>query len=439
MMKRMADESMQWGAMLLNMASGHSAGSGIPAGMPMGYGTSAVPRQDWQPREYQPSHPHHDGMPTSATETLFNPMSSSRPVYDDPLPRRRESHGPQTSAEGQLDAQPEPQYPEYRDREGQSSIQSGWHPYAQPDPSSPTQHQYRAREHRASESEMDRYTPLPPRISPRRSRSNFVNPTGFYRKVDDIGRKGWDELHRAEESWVKGMSDLKTFLDQGPGPREGEQEGGVTRRSTGMATVASGTEHDGQIDRARYSSRQRDAEDDRRPDSGSQHQPYERSPTYMPPDVSTSPVPQRQPSTRNSELQKRWTPDPIPDQRNSHQSGRTVSMIRTDESFLPSPSDLLPSASTETTNTDSPFPPSFDLMTPPDDRTIRAKQDTRYRQALSPDSRTFRDNRDERPLSMSVPTTAVSPNTDFQSSSGDKGYDSNQIHPVLYDQDKRGN
>jgi hypothetical protein len=233
---------------------------------------------------------------------------------------------------------------------------------------------------------------------------------------------------------VKGMSDLKMFLDQGPGPREGEQEGGVTRRSTGMATVASATEHDRQTDRARYSSGQRDAEDDRRPDSGSLHQSHERSPTYMLPKFSRSPVPQRQSESRNSELQKRWTPDPTADQRNSHQSGRTVSMIRTDESFLPSPSDLLPSASTETTNTDSPFPPSFDLMTPPDDRTIRAKQDARYRQALSPDSRTFRDNRDERPLSMSVPTTAVSPNTDFQSSSGDKGYDSNQIHPVLYNQ-----
>jgi hypothetical protein len=233
---------------------------------------------------------------------------------------------------------------------------------------------------------------------------------------------------------VKGMSDLKMFLDQGPGPREGEQEGGVTRRSTGMATVASGAEHDRQTDRARYSLGQRDAENDRRPDSGSLNQSYERSPTYMRPKFSTSPVPQRQLESRNSELQKRWTPDPTPDQRNSHQSGRTVSMIRTDESFLPSPSDLLPSPSTETTNTDSPFPPSFDLMTPPDDRTIRAKQDARYRQALSPVSRTFRDNRDERPLSMSVPTTAVSPDTDFQSSSGDKGYDSNQIHPVIYDQ-----
>jgi hypothetical protein len=392
MMKRMADESMQWGAMLLHMASGQAVGSGMPQ-MP-----SAPPGPN-QGAYRSPNRPTYPGIPTSATDIMFDPLYPSRPVFHPPPPPSRDPSTPNFQAT-QLPKVPSSQH---------------------------NQPQSRPRDHRASES--DRYTPLPPRLSPRRSRSHFDAPSGFYDELDTIGRRGWDELHQAEETWVKGMDKMKALLDKEPGWDDKKHRG--IRRSTGMVTLDSAGD-----ERSSHTSHgQEQDEEYKTAESGGplSNETAISSARELPKALQYPPARSRPSGLIGQPVDKRDTAHQV-SQRQSQQSTRT-SAIRTDESFLPSPSDLLPSATpTSDTRTDESFlPRSIDLITPFDSQTIRARSDARQRQPFSPDSYTYHSDRQGRPLSMSVPTSAVSPSTDFASDTG-KGYDSTQIHPLLYSQ-----
>jgi hypothetical protein len=310
MMKRMADESMQWGAVLLNMASGHQPGTGIPMAMPARPWSTDVQPDDGIPQSSSRGQ-EHGGMPSLAS---FASSIPSRPVFNPPPPPSR---GP--SSEDQSD---------------------------------------------------DRYTPLPPRISvTRRTRSHVNLYTEFYDEVEHLGKKGWEEIHQAEDIWMRGMKDLKKFCDDGP------EEGRVQK-----SPVAEEREQQGP---ARPPRRQ----------LGSGDQSY----------------------------------------RNSKRSGMTTSMIRTEESFLPSPTDLLPSPSTDaevggqTGTTDDSF---LNLMTPPNpriesdnDSTLRARAHPRVKVPFSRDS------------GISVQGNEFQPGTaSTKSPSNSRGYESDQFlpHPAAY-------
>jgi hypothetical protein len=314
MMKRLADESMQWGAVLLNMASGQQPGTGMPMTAPARPWSTDVQPDAGAPQQTRSSREQEfDGVPsfTSAGRSFDN--FSSRPIFDPPPPLSRE---PSTQQE-------------------QSN---------------------------------DRYTPLPPRISARRTRSSVNLYTEFYDEVEDHGRKGWKELHQAEDIWLRGMKDLKKFLDDGPDQRspvrEREQEGPARR-------------------------------------------PHSQRQSGLDPSV-----------------------------RQSRRSGITTSMIRTDESFLPSPTDLLPSpadgddqAGVQTGTTDDSF---LNLMTPPNprpgsdnDSTVRARQRQRGKQPFSRDSGISFQGVESQPGTASTNSTA---------NSNSRGYDSDQFlpHPAAY-------
>ena len=162
MMKRMADESMQWGAVLLNMASGRQPGSGIPMLMPSRpWSTDVQPDTGLGPPD-RGKRNDYEYMPSFSTAgKSFETPLPPRPIPDPPVTLSRE-------------------------------------------PSAQKQHAD------------DRYTPIPPRMSARRTRSNINLYTEFYDEVEYHGRKGWDELHQAEDIWVRGLKNLKKFLDDGP-------------------------------------------------------------------------------------------------------------------------------------------------------------------------------------------------------------------------------
>lgn len=168
MMKRMADESMQWGAVLLNMASGQSGGMPVPMpkSMPM-----PMPPKSWSTDVQPPT----DGLPAS------NTRRRQRSVTTDPL---TPSSASRTPLDPMYSSRP---FPSYREE------------YPQP----------------SNEAKSDRYTPIPPRMA-RRTRSHQNMYTEFYDEVNHHGRKGWEELHQAEDIWVKGMKDLKEYLDNVP-------------------------------------------------------------------------------------------------------------------------------------------------------------------------------------------------------------------------------
>ena len=128
MMKRMADESMQWGAVLLGMASGQRPGSAMPMAMPARPWSTEVQPDDSLPQSSRAGK-EQGCMPSFASFTSSIPY---RPVFDPPPPPSRE-----TSSLDQSD---------------------------------------------------DRYTPLPPRISvTRRTRSHVNLCTEFYDEVEHLG------------------------------------------------------------------------------------------------------------------------------------------------------------------------------------------------------------------------------------------------------------
>jgi len=272
MMKRMADESMQWGAVLLGMASGQQPGSTMPMAMPPRPWSTEVQPDDGVPQSSRAGK-EQGGMPSFASLTSSIP---SRPVFDPPPPPSRES--------GSLN---------------QSD---------------------------------DRYTPLPPPISvTRRTRSHLNLYTELYDEVEHLGKKGWEEIHQAEDIWMRGMKDLKRFLDDGPNERRNRESPGREKREQQGSAGPPGRQFD----------------------SG---------------DSSN---------------------------RDSKRSGMPTSMVRTEESFLPSPTDLLPSPSTDaeaggqTGTTDDSF---LNLMTPPNPKiesdnesTVRARPHPRVNIPVSRD------------------------------------------------------
>lgn len=304
-MKRMADESMQWGAILLGMASGQQPGSTMP-----------MPARPWS-TEVQPD----DGLPQSSRPRKeggvpsFAPFASSIPNRPVSNPRPPPSGGP--CSQDQSD---------------------------------------------------DRYTPLPPRISvTRRTRSHVNLYTEFYDEVEHLGKKGWEEIHQAEDIWMRGMKDLKRFLDERP------DEGRIRESPEREERVQQGP--------AGPPGRQFDSGD--------------------------------------------------PSNRDSKRSGITTSMVRTEESFLPSPTDLLPSPSTDaeagghTGTTDDTF---LDLMTPPNPRiesdnesTVRARYHSRVKVPYSRDSGISFQGVDFHPGTASTDSNL-------------KGYGSDQFlpHPAAY-------
>jgi len=154
--------------------------------------------------------------------------------------------------------------------------------------------------------------------------------TEFYDEVEHLGKKGWEEIHQAEDIWMRGMKDLKRFLDDGP-------------------------------------------------DEGRNRKSSEREEREQPGPTTRHPQPQLDPGD--------------PSHRHSTRSGMTTSMIRTEESFLPSPTDLLPSPSTDaeaggqTGTTDDSF---LNLMTPPNPKvesdnesTVRVQPHPRVKLPLS--------------------------------------------------------
>jgi hypothetical protein len=271
MMKRMAAESMQWGSILLNMASGQQGASQAGSGFTM-------PGKTWS-TDVQPTDPglSHHGSPVSGKVPRYDGLPDTGPVDPTSTPRPIFQSPPQPSRE--------PSTPAFRN-EDQNYVKD------------------------------DRYTPIPPRMISRRSRSrlNLSSYTGFYDEVEDLGRKGWNEIHQAEEVWMKGMNDLKAFLDAGPAEETRRTSRGPEQTASSIIYAPIAGRH--------------------RPESSSH--PHE-------PDVSTK--------------------------RTSR--GGISSILRTDESFLPSPTDLLPSSIG--TETDDSHLPSFNLMTPPDDSTLRAR------------------------------------------------------------------
>jgi hypothetical protein len=319
MMKRMADESMQWGAVLLNMASGQS-GVGMPMPVPM-----PMPPNSWST----------DGQPPADPVPPPQQRQRQRSATTDQYPQRTT---PSSASRTPLD-------PMYTSRPFQSS-----------------QGDYR----RSNEAKSDRYTPIPPRMA-RRTRSHQNLYTEFYDEVNLHGRKGWDELHQAEDIWARGMKDLKEYLENVP------------------------------VDNRRESFR-------------SERQPED--PMYR--DAQDRPSRERQ-SQRSSASEDPGT------YRQSRRSAATTSVVRTDESFP----DLLPSPEAEIrTGTDDSFrPQSFDLMTPPNpistdydrESTVRARDYARQRlrQPFSPGSDIVNDDR------TSQPTTAAAM----------EGYESDQFHP----------
>lgn len=297
---------MQWGAVLLNMASGQQPGTGMPMSMPARPWSTEVQPDNGDPQQSRSGREgEYGGVPSFAS---FASTIPSRPVFHPPPPTSRE--------------------PSYQD---QSS---------------------------------DRYTPLPPRISvARRTRSHVNLYTEFYDEVEHLGKKGWDEVHQAEDIWMRGMKDLKKFLDDGP-------EQGRPMKST------------------------------------DREEREQQGPARRPRQSGLSDASNRQ----------------------SKRSGMTSSMIRTDESFLPSPTDLLPSPGTEveaggqTGTTDDSF---MNLMTPPNPRiesdnesTVRARPNPRVKVPFSRDSG----------ISFQVESQPGTASTNSNSRNS-RGYESDQFLP----------
>lgn len=333
MMKRLADESMQWGAMLLSMASsaaGPQASSvpsfpTVPMPMPQAEARSGREKQEGTRNQV-------DGLPTSAAGLLFDSLYPSRPVVN-PLPRRTTDLFTSPRSEREVYPQPQPQ------------PHSG--------PQSQDSHMPR------SSAESDRYTRLPARTrrsqiesrtsglaragqrpSPLESHDHRRTSLGYllpdsakrlsseiYHEVHDIGRRGFEELHKAEEVWVRGMRDLRSFLDAGPDSASSNPEPRSPRSST------------------------------------EKHSERSEEVLRRKSHVSTA-------SAKRSSLRR-----PI----------SISSAVRTDESFLPQSADL-GGASTGGTKTDESFlPQSADLITPIDDSTFRpTRPRIQTRPSLSP-------------------------------------------------------
>lgn len=459
MMKRMADESMQWGAMLLSMASSTSQTQSPapsffpstattrdqgPAASPLRTTTTKQPREQGEDR-------HSIHIPASAASITFDPLYPSRPIFYPPPP-------PRPSARDRQKAEDEERKREKKAEDERKGAAARLKPVH-----SPTELPYLNRH----SGESDRYTRLPPRrqrtsslnhwasASPsnpegpaprsatdqseshtpgqaqvqfqadkRHSTQRYENDnqhaerevsvsSGFYEQVDNIGRKGFEELHKAEEVWMNGMRDLRSFLDTRPeiGTPSAEKHDNQSSndhdhhpppQSASIDKHTQDTFHtavDGSEES--QSQRQRQNPNSNTNSNSSQSQVQTQSPKPKS-RLSTPSVKRRSTSIRRA------------------LSTSTSSGVRSDESFLPQSADLGgPSTGTGTARTNESFlPQSADLMTPIDDSTIRPRPRIQTRSTLSP------------PPTSTLPGGSGSPpiSADLR-----KGYDSSQIHTLLSD------
>ena len=402
MMKRMADESMQWGAMLLSMASSSShiqlaTPSAFPSTSTRGaQDPVAPPPKNAETVNEREDDPHDTHVPGSAASIPFDPLYPKRPAFHPPPPPRPSARDRQKAQEKGTakESAKEPGLPQ--------PVHLPSHlPYLSP-----------------NYGESDRYTRLPPR----RQRSSSLNhwasspeesgfremeghhstirrqddrehrheergvsvSSGFYQQVDDIGKRGFEELHKAEEVWMNGMRDLRNFLDTRP-----EIAFSVEKHDT-----PSSPNH-----RPQESIADRDTQDISYTavdgSTGNQDKDAKRKSR-----LSTSSARRRSTSIRRALS--------------------TSSGVRSDESFLPQSADLGgPSTATGTARTDESFlPQSADLMTPIDDSTVRPRPRIDTRPTLSPP-----------PLSV----VTANPTSPPISVDAQKGYDTSQIHNLLSD------
>lgn len=437
MMKRMADESMQWGAMLLSMATSTSQTQSSaplfppptatsrdrePVVSPMRTATTSATTD--QAKE-QSDDRHSIHIPASAASITFDPLYPSRPIFYPPPPPRPSARDRQKAESEEREREKEAE----NERKGAAArlkpVQS----------QSPSQLPYLNR----NSGESDRYTRLPPRRERTSSLNHWASipspegpapqsPTdqshpqsqfqiqsdkrystqrhendhrhekrevsvssGFYEQVDNIGRKGFEELHKAEEVWMNGMRDLRSFLDTRP------EIGSPSTENNGIHP--SNDHHpppqSASIDKHTQDTFHTAVDGSEESQSQIQNQ-GQKSKSRL----STPSAKRRSTSIRRA------------------LSTSTSSGVRSDESFLPQSADLGgPSTGTGTARTDESFlPQSADLMTPIDDSTIRPRPRIQTRPTLSP-----------------PPTSTMTGGSPPISADLRKGYDSSQIHTLLSD------